>query len=226
MKDTFVADVSHELRTPTTNIRLYLELLENASPDKQKQYIAVVQDQSRHLVKLVEDILDLSRLSRVRTQKSSFTPIHINMIAAQVVESHQPLAQASGIELIFEAEPDLPLLIGSYDQILRLVTNLVSNAIRYTRDGEVRVTTMRSGSRIGLQVSDTGIGIKEEDMPHIFERFYRGDNVRQSKTPGTGLGLAIAKEIVDVHEGKLEVESKLGRGSTFRVWFAAPFVKL
>ena len=222
MKDTFVADVSHELRTPTTNIRLYLELLDNATTEKQKQYIAVVQDQSRQLVKLVEDILDLSRLTRVR--KSKYSDLQLNMIAAQVIESHLPLANASGIQLRFEPDPELPELIGSHEQVVRMLTNLVSNAIRYTRQGEVLVTTFQTDHQIGVQVSDTGIGIKEEDLPHIFERFYRGDNVRQSITPGTGLGLAIAKEIIDLHHGTIEVSSELGRGSTFKVWFPAKLV--
>jgi two-component system phosphate regulon sensor histidine kinase PhoR len=219
MKDTFVADVSHELRTPTTNIRLYLELLNDATQEKQKQYIAVVQDQSSQLVKLVEDILDLSRLTRVRSQTGAFTEIQLNVLAAQIVESHLPLTTASGIQLAFEPGPSLPPLVGSHEQISRLITNLLSNAIRYTRAGEVRLVTHQSDDRIWVQVSDTGIGIKPEDLPHIFERFYRGDNVRLSKIPGTGLGLAIAKEIVDLHEGGIEVESELGVGSTFKVWF-------
>ena len=138
-----------------------------------------------------------------------------------MVESHLPLANASGIALKFDPYPNLPLIVGSNDQIVRLITNLVSNSIRYTRVGGVLVSTLQSGDQVGLQVSDTGIGIKDEDLPHIFERFYRGDNVRQSTTPGTGLGLAIAQEIASLHGGKLEVESELGTGSTFRVWFPA-----
>ena len=122
-------------------------------------------------------------------------------------------------EFIFEPDPELPPLVGSHEQISRLITNLLSNAIRYTRMGEVRLVTSQTDDRICLQVSDTGIGIKAEDLPHIFERFYRGDNVRLSKIPGTGLGLAIAKEIVDLHEGGLEVDSQLGKGSTFTAWF-------
>ncbi len=216
MKDAFVADVSHELRTPTTNIRLYLELLENATQEKQKKYIAVIQDQSTQLVKLVEDILDLSRLTRLR--RSEFSEIDLNMLAAQVVESNLALANASSILLIFEPCLELPSFTGSREQIVRLITNLVSNAIRYTHEGEVRVATLKSGDQICLQVSDTGIGIKDEDLPHIFDRFYRGGNVRLSKTPGTGLGLAIVKEIAELHTAKLEVKSELGRGTTFKVW--------
>jgi two-component system phosphate regulon sensor histidine kinase PhoR len=216
MKDAFVADVSHELRTPTTNIRLYLELLENAVPEKQKKYIDVIQDQSTQLVKLVEDILDLSRLTRLR--KSEFSEVDLNMLVAQVVESNLPLANASGIQLVFEPYLELPALMGSREQIVRLITNLVSNAIRYTHEGEVRVTTLKFDDQICLQVSDTGIGIKDEDLPHIFDRFYRGGNVRLLKTPGTGLGLAIVKDIADIHEARVEVESELGRGTTFKVW--------
>jgi signal transduction histidine kinase len=99
-----------------------------------------------------------------------------------------------------------------------MITNLVTNAIRYAPGGQVKVTTSHKEGWVCIKVKDTGLGIDSQDTPHIFERFYRGRNVRQSGMHGTGLGLAIVKEIVDFHAGEIEVESKQGKGSTFWVW--------
>ena len=218
MKDTFVADVSHELRTPTTNISLYLELLENAPAEKQRQYISIIKEQSHQLVKLVEDILDLSRLTRVKTAKGSFSYFDLGLLTEQVVTSLQPLASGAGISLQYSLEPDLPVFYGEQNQIARLLTNLVSNAVRYTRQGYVKVQVLYDDQQIQIAVNDTGVGINSDDLPHIFERFYRGKNVRQSKVSGTGLGLAIVKEIIELHEGRIEVHSDLDHGSEFLVW--------
>lgn len=220
MKDAFIADVSHELRTPTTNIRLYLELLESASLDKRKRYMSVVIEQSQLLTKLVEDILDLSRLARAKTQRVEFSELDLYLLAEQAVTAHQPMADASGIELMLEPCQELPLIMGDPNQIARVINNLVTNAVRYTHEGSVCLRITKSDDQVYLEVQDTGIGIESEDLAHIFERFYRGRNVRQSRIHGTGLGLAIVKEIVDLHDGKIEVRSKIGEGSTFQVWFA------
>lgn len=218
MKDTFVADVSHELRTPTTSISLYLDILERAPANKHVEYIAVLKEQTRLLVKLVEDILDLSRLTRAKEGKSHFAATNLNVLVEEAIQAHQALALASGVQLKFEPDPDLPYLLGDQDQIARLISNLLINAIRYTREGSVSVRTRLDDDMLCLEVQDTGIGITPEDIPHVFERFYRGKNVRQPDTPGTGLGLAIVKEIVSQHEGRIEVQSELGKGSTFTVW--------
>ncbi len=218
MKDRFVSDVSHELRTPTTNISLYLELMDHAPVEKRTEYLSVLRDQGYQLRKLVEDILDLSRLSMGRERKIEFGPVDINLVAAQVVTAHQPLADATGLSLDLLAEADLPPVRGEENQLARVITNLVSNAVRYTDKGSVNVRTFHNGQRICLEVQDTGMGIDPEDRPHLFERFYRGRRVRQTRIHGTGLGLAIVKEIVDQHDGYIDVNSYPGEGSTFRIW--------
>jgi len=219
LKDMFVSNVSHELRTPTTNIRLYLELLEDATPEKTPKYMSVIKEQSQLLTKLVEDILDLSRLAMAKARKIELEKMDLNLLAEQVVTAHLPLADATGLDLIFEPYPDLPTIQGDQNQMSQVITNLVSNAVRYTQKGNVRVRTYESDSRVCLAVHDTGIGIESEDLPHIFERFYRGQGVRQSKIHGTGLGLAIVKEIVELHDGSIEVNSEFGKGSTFVIMF-------
>ncbi len=217
MKDMFIADVSHELRTPTTNISLYLDLLHSAAPEKWPQYMKVVKDQSHQLAKLVDDILDLSRLARARAQKIEFSLMDINTMVEQVIVAHQPLADASGVKIKFTPSLHMPPVRGEPNQLARMVTNLISNAIRYTPRGEVTIRTFNGASRVCIEVRDTGVGIDKDDLPHIFDRFYRGSNVRQSNIHGTGLGLAIVKEISDLHGGTIEVKSTLNKGSTFRI---------
>ncbi|HSF81119.1 MAG TPA: ATP-binding protein [Anaerolineales bacterium] len=219
LKDLFVSDVSHELRTPTTNIGLYVELLETALPEKHPAYLQVLKEQSHLLVKLVEDILDLSRLAIGKARRIEFTDVNMNKLVEQVVIAHRPLAEASGLYLTYDVNADLPLVRGEPNQLARLINNLVSNAIHYTSEGGVHVRTFRSDGCICLEVQDTGMGIDAEDKPHLFERFYRGKRVRQSKIHGTGLGLAIVKEIVDLHESIIDIKSEIGKGSTFTIRF-------
>jgi signal transduction histidine kinase len=222
LKDLFVSDVSHELRTPTTNISLYLDLLENAGTEKRTHYLNVLKDQSHLLMKLVEDILDLSRLAVRKDKHLEFTLIDLNHLVSQVVTAIHPLADATGLHLIFEPEPNLPGIQGDSNQLSRLVNNLVANAIHYTPRGWVSIRTRVVEGSVVLDVRDTGIGIDEEDQQHIFERFYRGRLVRQSKIHGTGLGLAIVKEIAEMHDSIIDVHSEAGKGSTFSVHFPIP----
>lgn len=219
LKDLFVSDVSHELRTPTTNIGLYLDLLSSASEEKRVYYIRVLKEQSRLLVKLVEDILDLSRLAKSKDRGYEFDLINLNFIADQVVAANRLQAESSGLILEFESDQNLQPMMGEPSQISRLVSNLVSNAIHYTESGKIGVRTFMQGSEVCLLVEDTGIGIDPEDMPHLFERFYRGRRVRQSSIHGTGLGLAIVKEIADIHMGKIDIRSDVGQGTRFTVRF-------
>lgn len=217
LKDMFVADVSHELRTPTTNINLYLELLEFAPREKWGEYLSVLKEQGLLLRGLVEDILDLSRLAIVKEKKADFIGVNLNLLADQVITANRPLAESSNIKLFVEMDQHLPLVLGDQNQLSRVITNLVSNAIRYTPEGNIRVRTYQDNSHVCIDVEDTGIGIDPEDIPHLFERFYRGKQVRQSKIHGTGLGLAIVKEILDMHNGEIFVESVVGQRSKFTV---------
>jgi two-component system sensor histidine kinase VicK len=218
MKDVFISDVSHELRTPITSIGLYVELLKSAPVERQKRYLEVVKDQSDVLTKLVEDILDLSRLTATKTRPLAFSGVDLNHLVEQAVIAHMAMAEASGLKLVYELAPNLPLMKAEENQMGRMITNLISNSIRYTVAGEVRVKTVQDHNKIGLIVQDTGVGIEPQDIPHLFERFFRGRNVRQSHIHGTGLGLSIVKEIVDFHGGEIEIQSEVGKGTEFQVW--------
>jgi PAS domain S-box-containing protein len=219
LKDQFISDVSHELRTPVTNLSLYLGLLERSNPEKRAEYLAIIRGQTKRLTGLLEDILDLSRLERKKSSKVNLVPLNINAVTEQVIAAHRLLANTSGLELMYEAGDDLPLIHADENLLARVVTNLVSNSIRYTPSGKVCVRTFLEDGKVCLQVEDTGMGIDPEDFPHIFERFYRGRRVSQSKIPGTGLGLAIVKEIIEIHEGSLEVISAVDQGAQIKVWF-------
>jgi PAS domain S-box-containing protein len=216
LKSKFVSDVSHELRTPVTSLSLHAELLETGKPERRDYYIKILQEQARRLNQLVEDILNLSRLE-LGAERVQFEPVDLNDVTASVVVAHQPSAEVAGLQLIFTPEPDLPPIQGEPNQLAQVITNLVANAINYTRQGQVQIKTYQAAQHVCVAVQDTGLGIDPEDVPHLFDRFYRGQQATRSKIRGTGLGLAIVKEIVDLHGGAITVESAVGQGSTFRI---------
>ncbi len=217
LKSKFVSDVSHELRTPIANLNLHVELLERGRPEKRESYLVVVRQQAKRLGQLVDDILNLSRLEMGR-HRAAFELVDLNDLIDQIVTAHQPRAESANLALTFTPQPDLPPIMGEVNQLAQVVTNLVANALNYTLAGSVRVSTRWNSNEVCLAVEDTGIGIAPDDIPHIFDRFYRGRRTQRRETPGTGLGLAIVKEIVDLHQGRIEVESGIKQGTTFRVW--------
>jgi len=222
LKSKLISDVSHELRTPVTNLSLYLSVLERGQPDKQAHYLGILKEETSRLANLIEDILSISRLDSGLPQEE-FELVDLNTIAARVVTAHRPRAEAAGLHLDFEPCASLCWVRGERQRLIQVATNLVANAIHYTPGGgyvTCRVVTNKAldPPQVGLIVSDTGMGIDPEDQPHLFERFYRGQRVSQSNIPGTGLGLAIVKEIVELHKGKIELETEVNRGTTFHVW--------
>lgn len=217
LKSKFVSDVSHELRTPIANLKLYAELLERGKPDKHTHYIDVLRQQTQRLSQLVEDILDLSRLELAR-EHVAFGPADLNAVVDQIVMAQLARAETAGLTLTFISTENLPLVHGDVHQLSQVVTNLIVNALNYTTTGYVRVATALEADRVRLSVEDSGLGIDADDLPHIFDRFYRGHLSRQRNIPGTGLGLAIVKEIVELHNGRIMVDSCVGQGTTFRVY--------
>jgi signal transduction histidine kinase len=219
LKSKFVSDVSHELRTPITNLNLYLDLMLKGKEERREHYLAVLQQQTRRLNNLLEDILSLSRLEMGQAN-IQMAPVDLNRVIEQVVTAHLPRAEMSGLKVRLDLHPDLPPVWGERNQLAQVITNLLTNALNYTPQGVIRVQTWRQKERnqACLQVSDTGLGILKADRPYLFDRFYRGQQAGQSAIPGTGLGLAIVKEIVDLHRGEIAIESEAGEGTTFTVY--------
>lgn len=218
LKTKFIADVSHELRTPLAVLNTRVYLLQKSKPEKHPEYLNALQLQIERLTHFVNAILDLSRLE-LGAGKIKFASIDLVSVVGQVVTALAPRAEQAGLEIVYENGVKLPAVRGEFNQLAQVVTNLVANAINYTPNGYVHVRTSYDidHERVCLEVQDSGIGIHPEDITHLFERFYRGEKTGQSNIPGSGLGLSIVKEIVDLHDGDIQVESELDKGTTFRV---------
>lgn len=220
LKSKFIADVSHELRTPIANLSIYINLLQNGDLEKRNHYISVLQQQANRLMNLVEATLGLSRLE-IGKSKLQFKPVNFNNIVEDIVLGHQARAEAFGLHLATLLQPDLPMVMGNQIQLAQLITNLITNAINYNQvSGQIRVETtfVEDEAMVCLTVRDDGIGIEEAELPHLFDRFYRGQQTGQSNIPGTGLGLAIVKEVVVAHNGRIDVTSQINEGTTVSVF--------
>lgn len=218
LQSKFIADAVHELRAPLNSLKLRVHMLENGRPERQAHYVAELKAQIDRLAVLSEDLLNISRLEAARANRD-FAPVDLNTVVEQVMIAYRPLAESAGLSLIFEGAQDLPPVMGQRNQLVQVGSNLVGNAIRYTPTGEVQVITTLAADlkRVCMIVQDTGIGIAPEDLPHLYDRFYRGRQPHGVNIPGSGLGLNIVKEIVDLHGGTIEVQSAAGAGSTFKV---------
>ena len=218
-KSEFVSTVSHELRTPMTAIKGYTDLLHAgaAGPinDEQKRFLTTIKSNTDRLTALINDLLDISRMEtgRIRFEPR---PLQIGEVVADVVNVLAGPAEDKHLSLNYEVAAGLPDVMGDRDRLNQVLTNLIGNAIRYTPDGgdiDVKVYLVERAVRI--DVRDTGIGIAPEDMAHLFERFYRADHPLVQETRGTGLGLSIVKMFVEMHGGRIWVQSEPEQGSTF-----------
>jgi len=221
VKSRFVSNVSHELRTPVTTIKLYTYLMQT-QPNKWMQYLDAITQAADRQAQLVEDILQVSRIDAGRLEIKS-RPSALNELTEIAIGNHQGVAQAQGLTLEHHPAEPGPVALVDAQRIMQVLNNLVENAIHYTPEGGRIVVSTGKRETEGrtwatVTVADTGIGIPEKELPHIFERFFRGDKPRLTQIPGTGLGLAIVKEIVELHGGRVTVESKVKEGSTFTVW--------
>lgn len=218
LKTKLIQDISHELRTPIANLSLYLDLLKMGNPEKREHYMMVLQEKMKQLTHLTEDILDVFRLDLFKGDVA-FQTVDLNEIVAEAVEAFQPQLDRLALDFVLTlAEQPLPTRVEP-KQIKQVITNLILNAINYTPSGAITVKTTYDPvkNEAHLLVQDTGLGIEAEDIPYIFDRFYRGHNLARFKMPGSGLGLSIARDVVRLHNGRIEVESKPGQGSTFSV---------
>jgi len=216
VRSDFVANASHELRTPMASIRSMAEtVLDNPDLPQQtkERYLQNIISEVDRLTNLADDLLVLSSAESRPIKKSE---VNFSELVREVVSKTERQIREKGLTLSFDA-PETIFVEGEAEQLVQVVSNLLSNAIRYTLEGGITVRVYSSNSEAVLEVKDTGIGISSEHLPRIFERFYRVDRARSRETGGTGLGLSIVRHIVENHSGKVEVKSELNVGSTFRV---------
>ncbi|MEA3342405.1 MAG: GAF domain-containing protein [Chloroflexota bacterium] len=221
MKTRFITNISHELRTPITTVKLYAHLMRKRS-DKWEQYLDTLAQEAEHLARLVEDILEISRIDSGRLEMKS-GPTSLNELTEAVAGSHREQAQERGLALEYRPAEPGPVALADSNRIMQALINLVGNGIRYTPEGgKVTVSTGKQETKgrawATVTVADTGMGIPDEELPRIFERFFRGKEPRDMQLSGTGLGLSIAQEIVELHGGQVTVESEKDVGSVFTVW--------
>jgi two-component system phosphate regulon sensor histidine kinase PhoR len=216
----FVANVSHELKTPLTAVRGYAETLldDDIPPDQRRRFVETIRDNSERMQRIVDDLLDLSRIEG-GVWRPRIGVIDIGVVVQDVFASLQGDADRNGLALTASIDPAATELHADPTAFRQILTNLLENAIRYTRDGTVTLETRRTGSAVAVEVRDSGVGIAPEHLPRIFERFYRVDSGRSREQGGTGLGLAIVRHLVDAHGGRVDAASVVGRGTVISVQF-------
>jgi PAS domain S-box-containing protein len=227
-KTDFVSTVSHELRTPMTSIKGYVDLLligaVGALTKDQRHFLSVISANVDRLTLLVNDLLDISRMESGRMTLSP-RAMHVVDIVDHVITTMQARASIQGLTLRTDVPSALPAVMADPDRVAQVLTNLLANACNYTLSGgEVTISACADGDQVSVSVHDTGIGIAPEDQEKIFNRFFRADDSVVQEAPGAGLGLSIVQSLVEMHGGRVWVESQVGKGSTFT--FTLPMAKV
>ncbi|WP_040413492.1 HAMP domain-containing sensor histidine kinase [Desulfosporosinus sp. OT] len=221
-QQTFVANASHELRTPLTVVQANLELLyrhPEKTIEEESEKISFALNEAKRMTKLVAELLTLARSGSVEPE-FSFKYFTFDIMLNEVVEQFRWLAQSKNIELSVSADEKINVM-GDPDRLRQLLVILLDNAVKYTPvDGKINVLCRQQRQRVEIIIEDTGIGITEEDLPYIFDRFFRADKSRTRSESGSGLGLSIAKWIIEGHSGIIRAESKPGQGT--KLYFQVP----
>jgi two-component system, OmpR family, phosphate regulon sensor histidine kinase PhoR len=223
VRQDFVANVSHEFRTPLTAIQGFAETLLTGAledPANRRRFVEIIRDHATRLARLTEDLLELSRIEAGEL-KLEFQPVSVQQLVDSCVETVSLKAGAKQLDLKVAVSENLPDVRGDANRLQEVLQNLLDNAVQYTSPGgTIEVTAANGNHQIVFTVADTGIGIPQAEQSRIFERFYRVDAARSREAGGTGLGLSIARHIVEVHGGRIWVESTVGEGSRFH--FSVP----
>jgi two-component system phosphate regulon sensor histidine kinase PhoR len=222
LKSDFVSNVSHELRTPLSLIRMFAETLEMGrlkDEQKKQEYYSTIVNETERLTRLVNNILNFSRMEAGR-KRYEFHPVNVNAVVTDVLGTYQHHLQNEGFAVTTELGKDLPSVEGDREAISEALINLLDNAVKFSeKEKRLRLATYRENETVSLEVEDHGIGIAPEHQQKIFETFYRVSGGLVYTTKGSGLGLALVKQIMEVHGGKVLLESTPGKGSTFRLVF-------
>ena len=217
MRSQFLGNVSHELRTPIFSIQGYLETLLNGAiddPKVNKHFLQKANQNTVNLSNLLNDLIDISMIESGE-MRMSYRYFDINIFIKSIISEFVPMAEEKNIKLIFNLVKEGLQVFGDKDKIRQVFVNLLQNAIKYTDEGSIEILLDEEKKFVNISIKDTGIGIPEDDLNRVFERFYRVDKARSRAVGGTGLGLAIVKHIIEAHNSKIIVQSKQGEGSTF-----------
>ena len=221
LRKNLVADISHELRTPLAVVQGNLQAILDGVYPLELAQVASVYDETLLLTRLVDDLheLALAEAGQLRLERA---PADLAALARTAIGQFGPAADAAGVKLALTIGADAPAVLGDADRLAQVLRNLLSNALRHTpAGGQVAVHVGRSGAQAEIRVADTGSGISPDDLPHVFDRFYRGDQGGRRRGGGAGLGLAITRQLVAAHGGRIAVSSQAGTGATFTVTLPA-----
>lgn len=217
-KSQFISMASHELRTPLTSIkegiRLVLQGKDSQLDDKQKKFLGLAQRNVDRLARLINNVLDFQKLDSGKID-FNIQENDANEVVREIKETTTTLANDKKLSLITELDESLPIVKFDWDKIMQVLMNLVNNAIKFTDQGSVTITSAKEGNTIRISVQDTGPGIKEEDLPRLFHEFEQLEDVGNRKPGGSGLGLVISQKIIERHNGKIWAESEYGKGTAF-----------
>ncbi len=221
LRRNMIADIAHELRTPLSVRQGKLEAIQDGVAQPTPREVASLHEEVMLLARLVADLRTLS-LADAGQLELRREPVDLTVIARRVVEAMRSHAEDKGVALALDAQPGAPSVSADTDRVVQVLENLLSNAIRHTpAGGRVGVRVSARDGQVRLTVADSGPGIPPEDMPHMFERFYRADRSRSRASGGSGLGLAIVRQLMEAMGGRVEVESQPGRGAAFTCTFSA-----
>lgn len=221
IEENFITMVSHQMRSPLVAIVQYFEVIlagiVGEVEPKQKEMILKAKDRLEALLDLINDWLNVARMNRGQIVEK-FKPLSLKKLISKLIEFMQPVAQENDVNLEFSSLSGSDLVLGDEETLEQVFSNLINNAIKYNKPkGSVKISIKENKDYVAAKVEDTGIGIAKENLPLIFDQFFRVSRSESKKSKGSGLGLTIAKKIVEAHRGSIQVSSELGKGSTFSV---------
>jgi PAS domain S-box-containing protein len=215
VKDDILSTVSHELRTPLSSLRGFVELMlaRDYPAEKQRQFLTIIDHETKRLGRLIDDFLDIQRIESGR-QEYQMTSMELHALLQEITDIY---SQSHGDRQFHtEAPMDLPPVLGDRERLVQVMENLLANAVKFSAKGsQIRVMAQPSEQQVKVSVSDQGIGIAAQDIPHLFDKFFRVEQPRANRRPGTGLGLSLVQEIIKAHGGEVVVESEPGKGTRF-----------
>jgi signal transduction histidine kinase len=219
-RNEFLSAISHEIRTPLTYIKGYSDVLSKGmvkNPEEQMEYLSIINKEAKRLTFLVDDLFAMTKL-QVGKFELEREPAEMNSIVEKVAVTLSPAAEKKGLVLTLNLSNQIPVINLDIKRMEQVIYNLIENAIKYTENGEIHVQTYLQNDWVTIEIMDTGMGIPEQEIPKIWERFYRIEKSRGRKTGGTGLGLYIVKQIIDSHGGQIKVKSMENKGTTFSIY--------